>query len=80
MRNPSIELYRILLVLGICICHSVGFSSNPSEPLRNISMMCVDGFVFINDAKIGGELMTGDMVNIEITGAGEYDLEGEPSE
>ena len=40
----------------------------------------VDGFIFINDEKIKGELMTGDMIRVEITGASEYDLEGEPLE
>lgn len=38
----------------------------------------VDGYVFIDDTKTGGELMTGDMIRVRITGASEYDLEGEP--
>ncbi len=40
----------------------------------------VDGYIFINDEKIRGELMTGDMISVKITGASEYDLEGEPVE
>lgn len=34
----------------------------------------VDGFVFIKSEK---ELMSGDFVNVKITGYSEYDLEGE---
>ncbi|SKB89971.1 ribosomal protein S12 methylthiotransferase [Lachnospiraceae bacterium] len=38
----------------------------------------VDGYVFVNDEKIKGELMTGDFIKVKITGSNEYDLIGEP--
>ena len=38
----------------------------------------VDGYVFVRDENIRGELMTGDFIKVEITGSNEYDLIGEP--
>ena len=37
----------------------------------------IDGLVFVES---GRELVTGDMINVRITGAKEYDLEGEISD
>ena len=47
-RNASIELLRILLMFGICLCHSVGAGGHICEPVRNIFMMCTVGFIFIS--------------------------------
>ncbi len=37
----------------------------------------VDGYVFVKDDNIRGELMTGDFLRVKITGSNEYDLIGE---
>lgn len=47
-RNAAIELLRVLLMFGICLCHSVGAGGHMFEPLRNVCMMCTVGFVFIS--------------------------------
>lgn len=46
-RNPSIEVLRVLLMFGICLCHSVGAGGYMCEPVRNVCMMCTVGFIFI---------------------------------
>lgn len=46
-RNSAIELLRLMLMFGICMCHSVGAGGYAFEPLRNICMMCTVGFIFI---------------------------------
>lgn len=46
-RNPSIEVLRVLLMFGICLCHSVGAGGYMCVPLRNVCMMCTVGFIFI---------------------------------
>ncbi len=46
-RNAAIELYRCLLMFGICLCHSIGAGGYSFAPLRNVCMMCTVGFVFI---------------------------------
>lgn len=46
-RNPAIEGLRIMLMLGICMCHSVGAGGFCYAPVRNVCMMCTVGFVFI---------------------------------
>lgn len=37
----------------------------------------IDGMIFIDDANVQGELMTGDFVKVLVTGSDEYDLVGE---
>jgi len=50
-RNSAIELYRCLLMLGICLLHSVGVSScsgtNIGVVLKRFLLPCVAGFVFV---------------------------------
>lgn len=36
-----------MLMLGICMCHSIGAGGYCYAPLRNICMMCTVGFIFI---------------------------------
>lgn len=47
MRNPGIELYRCLLMLGICILHVIGYYDASWQWLSYSFMWCVTGFVFI---------------------------------
>lgn len=49
MRNPGIELYRCLLMFGICLLHVVGFYQEPKAWgwLSHGLLWCVPGFVFI---------------------------------
>lgn len=46
-RNPSIELYRIFLMLGICTLHAVYATLGSFHWLDTGLAWCVDGFVFI---------------------------------
>lgn len=46
-RNCSVELYRVLLVFGICFLHSVSQGIYKIGWLVNSLLFCVDGFVFI---------------------------------
>jgi len=46
-RNSGIELLRVILMFGICMCHSVGAGGHIWAPLRNVCMMCTVGFIFI---------------------------------
>lgn len=46
-RNSGIELLRVILMFGICMCHSVGAGGHIWVPLRNVCMMCTVGFIFI---------------------------------
>ena len=47
-RDANIELYRIILMFGICLLHSVSHSGNEVPWLSNALLWCVDGFVFIS--------------------------------
>lgn len=47
-RNPSIELLRSLLMLGICMIHVVGMGQYSQRWLANLLKICVPGFVFIS--------------------------------
>ena len=47
-RNSSIELYRVLLMFGICLLHAVGFGGHGVSWACNILTTCVVGFVFIS--------------------------------
>ena len=46
-RNSAVEVLRVLLMFGICLCHSVGAGGYMYAPIRNVCMMCVVGFIFI---------------------------------
>lgn len=46
-RNPTIEVLRVFLMFGICLCHSVGAGGYMCAPIRNVCMMCTVGFIFI---------------------------------
>lgn len=48
MRNPSIELYRVGLMFGICLLHSITFGPYKCVWASNILESCVVGFVFIS--------------------------------
>lgn len=47
MRNPAIELYRCLLMFGICILHAAITPGYGRVWLINLLCFCVDGFIFI---------------------------------
>jgi len=47
-RNPSIELYRVLLTLGICLLHSITMCGHSNGRLSALLFPCVNGFVFIS--------------------------------
>lgn len=47
-RNPSIELYRVGLMFGICLLHLISFGSVRCAFVSNILASCVVGFVFIS--------------------------------
>lgn len=47
-RNPSIELYRVGLMFGICLLHTLGFGAFRCVWASNILASCVVGFVFIS--------------------------------
>lgn len=46
-RNSAVEVLRVLLMFGICLCHSVGAGGYMYAPIRNVCMMCTVGFIFI---------------------------------
>ena len=46
-RNPAIELYRCVLMLGICVLHAAITPGVSRAWLINLLCFCVDGFVFI---------------------------------
>lgn len=48
-RNPSIELYRVLMMLGIVLLHTIVHGGYlRSRGLDNVALSCVDAFVFIS--------------------------------
>lgn len=47
-RDTSIELYRVMLMFGICLLHAIGQSLEPKAWMCNILSSCVVGFVFIS--------------------------------
>lgn len=47
-RDTSVELYRVSLMFGICLLHSISFSDHIRPWLANILLSCVNGFVFIS--------------------------------
>ena len=46
-RNANIELYRCLLMFGICLIHAIGYYGAEWHWLSSAFMWCVPGFVFI---------------------------------
>lgn len=47
-RDTSVELYRVLLMFGICLLHSMTFGNHVCPWLVNTLLSCVNGFVFIS--------------------------------
>lgn len=47
-RNPSIELYRCMLMFGIVLLHCAGNGAARAPWLGNLLKFCVTGFVFIS--------------------------------
>ena len=47
-REGSIELYRCLLMFGICLLHAINFGGYGSRWMANMLAPCVVGFVFIS--------------------------------
>lgn len=47
-RDSSVDVFRCLLMFGICLLHSITFSSHNVVWLANLLMCCVTGFVFIS--------------------------------
>ena len=47
VRNPAIELYRCVLMFGICMLHAAITPGHGRVWLINLLCFCVDGFVFI---------------------------------
>lgn len=47
-RDPEIELYRILLMFGICLLHCVCQGKWSGIWPRNLLVFCIPGFVFIS--------------------------------
>ena len=47
MRNPGIELYHCLLMLGICVLQVIGYYGSSWHWLSSAFLWCVPGFVFI---------------------------------
>lgn len=49
LRNVGVELYRVLLMLGICFIHSFGIGGTIcSKAVSSSLLFCVCGFVFIS--------------------------------
>ena len=47
-RDTGIDLYRIVLMLGICLLHCIHKGMHDCRPLTMSLLSCVDGFVFIS--------------------------------
>lgn len=47
-REASVEFYRVALMFGICLLHSITFSDHVRPWLANILLSCVNGFVLIS--------------------------------
>ena len=47
-RNSAIELYRIVLMFGICLLHSVAECTHANVYLQRLLLPCVVGFVFVS--------------------------------
>lgn len=47
-RNPAIELYRVVLMYGICLFHAVVSCGHNISWVNNLLCPCVVGFVFVS--------------------------------
>lgn len=47
-RDPAPEIYRVALMFGICLLHSITQGGHNTPFLANILLSCVDGFAFIS--------------------------------
>ena len=47
-RDVNIELFRVVLMFGICLLHSVSHSGNQMPWMSNGLKWCVDGFAFVS--------------------------------
>lgn len=47
-RDTSVELYRVSLMFGICLLHSITFSDHVRPWMANVLLSCVNGFVLIS--------------------------------
>lgn len=47
-REANIEVYRVALMFGICLLHTIGFGGYAAPWMQNILSSCVVGFVFIS--------------------------------
>ena len=47
-RDNNIELFRTLLMLGICVLHAITMCGRTNQWLSGPLSACVDGFVFIS--------------------------------
>lgn len=47
-RSSSIELFRVVLMFGICLLHSITQAGHCVRGLDNVLLCCVNGFVFIS--------------------------------
>ena len=48
IRESGVELYRIMLMFGICLLHSVIACGHTNINLNHLLLPCVDGFVLIS--------------------------------
>lgn len=48
MRNVGIEIYRVSLMFGICVLHSITQGPYNSPLGARLLLWCVTGFVFIS--------------------------------
>ena len=48
MRNSSIDIYRCLLMLGICMLHAMAQAGHNVPWVANLLSWCVTGFAFIS--------------------------------
>ncbi len=47
-RNASIDVFRVVLIFGICLLHSITQAGHCIRGLDNVLLCCVDGFVIIS--------------------------------
>lgn len=47
-REANIEVYRVALMFGICLLHTIGYGGNTTPWMQNVLLSCVVGFVFIS--------------------------------
>ncbi len=47
-RETNIEVYRVALMFGICLLHTIGFGGYSMPWMQNVLLSCVVGLVFIS--------------------------------